>query len=201
MAKRGKKGGLDIKLAGDWQKYRAWTLAFQGKLNIASRIATRRAVQSALSRIVRRMKAGRYKKLAPLTLFLRQLEGYGDTPLMKTGALVRAITTDVVNDYMGQVGVLRSAKSSSGEDFSNVALLLHDGGRIRITDAMRRSFMKRMGILAAKNGVSLLKRRGSKKNVLRIPPRRYIEEIFEDQAFITAVHQIYDKAIRQQLGF
>ena len=196
------RGGMSLKLAGDWEEWRSWTLSFQGKLRIASRLAVRRAVLSAHRRIINRIKTGRYKKLTPLTAFLRQVEGYSDTPLMKTGALVRAITTDVVNDYLGQVGVLRQAKSSNGEDFSNVALLLHDGGRIKITEAMRRAFMRRLGYLAKKHGFTLLKgSRGSKKNVLRIAPRRYIEEVFEDQAFIKAAELIFDKAIRKTLGF
>lgn len=192
---------IKVKLDGDWDKFHAWALAAQGNFARASRKAIRRASFSAMSRITRRIKTGKYKKLAPLTLLMRQMDNYSNTPLFKTGQLARSITSDLVSDFMGQVGVLKQAKSSSGNEMANIALLLHNGGVIRITPKMRQAFARKLHIMAKKRGVSLLGGRGSKKGRIRIPPRRYIQEVFEDPVFIAKAQEIFRQTMKEELGF
>lgn len=192
-----KKSGLQIQLAGDWRKFHIFSAAFQGKLQQASRQATKKAVLFMLSKIDERIRSGRYKKLSPLTKLMRQMEGFGDTPLLRRGGLVRALTTDVVSAFEGNVGLLKTVKGKGGpKDFTNIGPLLHDGGRIKITAAMRRAFARRINRLAAKQGVSLLNNRGSSKNVVRIPSRPFMSEVFDDPMVAAQVEQIYFDEIR-----
>ena len=183
---------LSIKMNKGWRNYHLYSAAFQGKLKLASMSGTKKAVQFVLSKVDERIRSGRYKKLAPLTAMLRQMEGFGTTPLIRRGGLVRALTTDVINAFEGHVGLLKTVKGKGGEkDFTNIGVLIHDGGRIKITEKMRRAFMRRLGRLATKSGVSLLSNRGSKKNVIRIPRRAFMEEVFEDAAVAARVELIY----------
>ena len=54
-----KKSGLQIQLAGDWRKFHIFSAAFQGKLQQASRQATKKAVLFMLSKIDERIRSGR----------------------------------------------------------------------------------------------------------------------------------------------
>lgn len=204
-----KKQGLSIELNSGWRQFHAWAAAFDGKLEIASKIALRTAVLFIMAEIVNKIEGREFKKLSPLTRFVRGLEGYSDIPLKRTGALVRSISTDVENAFVGHVGLLKKGKGGGRDprsgrftspDFSNIGELLHDGGRVKITDAMRRSFIRHLGRQMSKQGVRLLNNRGSKKGVLRIPPRPFIKSVMEDPRVIAKVEAMYFQAIRAQTG-
>jgi len=196
-----KKPGLSIILGGDLAKWQKWALAFDGSLKVASERALRKASLYALSEIHNKIKGGRYTRLAPLTLLLRQLEGYGSTPLVRRGRLLRALTHDVINQTEAHVGLTLNAFKDRKGNTSNIGKLLHDGGTIRVTEAMRRAFMRKLGRLSQKKGVSLVKRRGSSKGRIRIKPRRYIGDVFEDAMVARKIESIYFESLAREAGF
>lgn len=195
-----KKSGLTIQLGGDLAKWQKWALAFDGNLKKANERALRKAALYALSEIHNRIKSGRYEKLAPLTLLMRQLEGYGNTPLVRRGRLLRALTQDVVSQTEAHVGLTLNAFKDRKGNISNIGELLHNGGYIKVTDAMRRAFARKLGRLASKKGVSLVPRRGSSKGRIRIKPRPYIGSVFEDQAVLKRIEEIYYEALSREAG-
>ena len=92
-------------------------------------------------------------------------------------------------------------KNSRGKDLSNIAKLLHDGGTIKITDKMRRAFMRKLGAMAKRSGVTLRQPAGgSKKSRIRIPGRKYISDVFLSTRFQLETKRIYEREIKRELG-
>lgn len=202
---------MNFKWDSGMDKFLAWSAALGGNLGKASERAMKKATLMAMTEITDRIRGGKYKKLSPLTSMMKSLEGYSQTPLVRRGALIRAISREVLTPYKGVVGINKNAKGPRGRDpvtgqftkseVANIAYTLHEGARIKITDKMRKAFARRLKILQAKNGgASMLKKRGSKKGVLRIPPRPYIKTVFEDAAFISKVETIFWEEIYKEMG-
>ena len=188
-----------------FDEFQLYLAAMHGELGRISERAMKKATLMAMTEITDRIRGGRYKKLSPLTAFLKNLEGYSSTPLIRRGALLRSITREVVTPYKGVVGVNKNAtwrkKGGGTVDLGSIALGLHEGMRIRITEKMRIAFIRKMGALRAKaGGASMLSRRGSKKNIIRIPPRPFIKEVFDDPAFIVKVEDIFWAEMTKGLG-
>jgi len=68
---------------------------------------------------------------APLTIAIK---GAGKRPLVDTGDLRQAVTHKVINDFVAFAGVLMT------DDKYNIAVTLHDGAEIGVTEAMRTMF-------------------------------------------------------------
>lgn len=212
MAKRAPPSyGVKFKWNSEMDRFIAYLATLEGKLGSTSERAMKKATLMALTEITERIRAGKYKKLAPLTATLKSMEGYSQTPLIRTGALMRAITRDVIGPYTGVVGINKNAKGKRGRDpvtgrftaaeISNIALTLHEGARIKITDKMKRGFMRRMKMAAKKaGGASLLRRRGSSKGIMRIPPRPFIKAVFEDAAFVARIEDLFWTELYKEVG-
>lgn len=188
----------------DLDKFSLYLQALQGELAPAAERAMKKATLAAMTEITDRIRAGKYKKLSPLTATLKNLEGYSDLPLIRTGALIRSISREVLSPYKGVVGVNKNArmrKRGGSTDIGSIAVGLHEGMRIRVTDKMRRAFMRKLGAAAKKaGGASFLRRRGSSKGIIRIPPRPFIKAVFEDAAFIAKVEGIFWDEIYKAVG-
>ena len=201
----GDSPSFKIKLGGDFDKMRLWLASAQGKLAPIAERAMKKATLMAMTEITDRIRAGKYKRLSPLTRMLKNLEGYSDIPLIRRGALIRSISREVLSPYKGVVGVNKNAKSRSGKgksvDVGSIALGLHEGMRIRITDKMRRAFARKMGALGKKvGGVSRMRGASGGARILRIPPRPYIKAVFEDAAFVAKVEEIFWVELSKGLG-
>ena len=61
-------------------------------------------------------------------------------PLVDRGDLWKAVTIQVVDWKTGFAGLLRTARTSTGEELVNLGVILHEGTSIRVTDRMRRMF-------------------------------------------------------------
>lgn len=210
MAKGEKQFGFKVEWDAGMDQFITWLAAAEGNLaNIAEK-SMKKATLMAMTEIQDRIRQGRYKKLAPLTATLKGMEGYSNTPLIRTGALMRAITRDVLSPYEGVVGINKNARGRKGRDpktgqftsaeISNIAFTLHEGARIKITDKMKKAFMRRMKMAAKKSGSSLVKRRGSSKGIMRIPPRPFIKDVFDDQAFVNKIEDIFWNDLYEAMG-
>lgn len=175
--------GLSIDLKGEFDKWDKYAKRFKKNIELASRAAVALAVQHALYEIDTRLRDKKYEKLATLTRLGRSMSGHSNTPLIRTGGLRRSISTEVLDAFTGVVGVNR-------QQGFNLALLLHEGGSIPITDAMRRSFMRKF---------SGLKKRSTGKTHIRIPPRRFIADVFDDSKFEQDIRRIFLKQLQIKL--
>jgi hypothetical protein len=115
---------------------------------------------------------------APLTLAARQLEGFGGTKaLLVRGDLRNAISVISDGDEVF-IGVLRSAKSSTGESLADIAQIQEFGGPpviIPITPKMRRY----LTVLLRRAGMP--QRPGSGRGVVvtQVPARPFLRPAFE----------------------
>jgi len=212
MAKRAPPShGFTVKFDRGMDEFVAWMATFQGELGKSAERSMKKATLMAMTEITDRIRDGKYKKLAPLTSAIKGLEGKSQTPLISSGALIRAITKDVVGPFKGVVGINKNARGKRGRDpatgkftsaeIANIAVGLHEGMRIQITDEMRQAFMRRLKAASAKaGGASMLKKRGSKKGILRIPPRPYIRAVFEDAGFVRKVEDLFWNNLYEELG-
>lgn len=206
------RGGLRISIGPEIDEWKKWVLAFDGELKIGAEKGTKKAVQFVIAEIQNRIRAGRYRKLSPLTRMMRTLEGYSTTPLLRRGALVRSITGDVETAWKASVGLLSTFGSQRGRDpttgkfkkgeqrESNLGRLLHDGGLIKVTDKMRQAFARRMKRAALKNNASLLPPQKKGKGYIKIPPRPFIKDVFDDPAVMKKIEEIYYQEIGKQAG-
>jgi len=180
---------FEVKLGKNWLLLdRKLELALKGELHKQIEKGTKKSMQLVLKEIVQRIRDGKYQKLASTTLLLRSFDGHGDTPLLRTGGLIRSIATDLTNEFEGEVGLLMKRKGR-GEDFSNIGELLHDGGSVRVTDAMKRAFIRKLG------ATGLTVRPGSGTGIIRIPPRPFIKDVFDDARVQKGIEDIYFDAI------
>ncbi len=109
--------------------------------------------------------------LAPNTLKTRRAQRFrGSKALIRTGGLRNAITVVNLGDA-AFVGILRSARSTDGEDLHNIARI-HEFGRgpflVPITKASR-SFLGAAGVQPVPSRVA----------VITIPARPFIAPVFE----------------------
>lgn len=74
---------------------------------------------------------GDLKPNAPLTIAIK---GGGKRPLVDTGDMRQAVTHKMVDDFTAFAGVLKT------DDKYNVAVSVHDGAEIGVTDKMRAMF-------------------------------------------------------------
>lgn len=174
-------------------------LAAHRKLTDGIHKGTKLAAQYVLMEVIKKIESRSYMGLAHSTLVLRAFDGYGNIPLKRTGALVRSIAREVNSAYEAEVGLLyrRAKTGNKGPDnFANIGKTLHDGSIIKITDAMRRAFARRMGAIEAASGAKFRRPAGSAgKGFIRIPPRPFIKDVFEDPQVIARIEQIYMEQI------
>ena len=192
------KPGLTIEVGRGTLEFQKWALAFSGNLDKAITQALKKCVLFVQAEIIRRVIRKDYEPLSALTAWKRKAEGHNTTPLQKTGALTRAITTEV-RGRVGSVGVKRQGRTSGGGEFANVARLLHDGGTIRITNKMRAAFVRRLMALSKKTNSVPPERQGDGR-VIRIKPRRFISQVFEDRAVQAKIQKIFEAEIEKAIA-
>lgn len=147
---------MAISRTGDWARARELLSNTSGRLKGAVERAMKQEAQALRNEVVSGLTAQApggepIRPPAPLTLAARQLEGFGGTKsLLVRGDLRNAISVFADGDEVF-IGVLRSAKSSTGESLADIAQIQEFGGPpviIPITPKMRRYLavlLKRLG--------------------------------------------------------
>jgi hypothetical protein len=187
---------LNIKLDQGWDKLRKWSLALQGNLEKAIRVATKKSVLYVYAKIVENIQEGNFADNSPLTFLIKQKLGRNTTPLIgKNNSVIKSISTEVLSSFEGEVGILMGRKSSKGSDMANIGKLLHDGGTIQITDKMRLAFVKFLGGIGIEPDPSK-----GRKNIIRIPPRKFIEDVFDDPLVQERIRRFYKEEISKYTG-
>lgn len=162
-----------------------------------------------------RIQDRKYAPNASLTIMIKG----SMNPLVDHGQLFLAITSHVIDYKTAMVGAFRteSATSSSvttGEDIINLLETLHDGAVIPVTDAMRHLFFllwkyttdnrdesKIDGRLlelfrrVKSRGVAIYPLKPS-TTAIRIPPRPFIKDVFEDRDIVSQCRKNWARAIK-----
>jgi len=176
---------------GDWKavdkKLRASYL--QQRLDIYIPPGLKRAAKAAEAEIQRAIRGRRYIANAPLTTGIKG----SSNPLVDTDAMAASVTRRVEDWNVVWVGV-PSGNTSSGADRTSIALALHRGERIRVTQKMRAMFVAlsrvsdkkmspgrlrgRAAALYAKNPSFQWRPIRRRKRFLRIPKRPFMQRAF-----------------------
>lgn len=177
-----------------------FSLAAHGQLNVAVGKGTKLAAQYVLAEVIKRIESRRYAPLAHRTRILRAFDGYGNIPLKRTGALVRSITREIKSETEAEIGLLvqRSAGPKGPGNFRNIGQIIHDGAVIKVTDAMRKAFARRMGAIERAAGGKFRRPAGGGSGVIRIPPRPFIKDVFEDPKVLERVTEIYVETLEKE---
>lgn len=190
------KKTVNIKLGKGWKELIVWTRAFQGRLDKSMTRGMKKVLQLAKARIIEGIEAGDFERNTELVVFLKRVRGINLTPLLgEKGSIMKAINTEFESPVSGKVGLLANRRTKSGEELSNIGMLLHDGGTIRVTDKMRASFARFIGALENKFNFELAKR-SSAGGTIKIPARKFIQDVIESRSFQEEAHQIFFEEIK-----
>lgn len=193
---------MPISRTGDWARARELLSNTSGRLKGAVERAMKQEAQALRNEVVSGLTAQApggepIRPPAPLTLAVRQLEGFGGTKsLLVRGDLRNAISVIADGDEVF-IGVLRSAKSSTGESLADIAEIQEFGGPpvvIPITPKMRRY----LAVLFNRAGTP--RRPGSGRGVVvtQVPARPFLRPAFEKYRQ-AAAQRVLDR-IAKQLG-
>ncbi len=174
---------MAISRTGDWARARELLSNTSGRLKGAVERAMKQEAHALRNEVVRGLTAQApggepIRPPAPLTLAARQLEGFGGTKsLLVRGDLRNAISVITDGDEVF-IGVLRSAKSRTGESLADIARVQEFGGPpviIPITPKMRRY----LAVLFKRAGSP--RRPGSGRGVVvtQVPARPFLRPAFE----------------------
>jgi hypothetical protein len=177
-----------VKLTGPWAAVRTMfnPMKFDQRTRKYLRRATAINAKKAESMIRKNIQSGVSPPNKPLTMAIKG----SSKPLVDTGqGIFQAVTSTLVNYKTAFVGVLRTSESF------NIALALHEGTEIKVTDSMRGLFwllwLVSTGAVPSESltgrAADLWKRmpggwkpiRRSTK-VIVIPSRPFIRQVFED---------------------
>jgi len=187
---------------GDWARARRLLAASSGRLKSAAETALKQEAHALRNEVVRGLTAQApggepIRPPAPLTLAARQLKGFGGTKaLLVRGDLRNSISVISDGDEVF-VGVLRSAKSSTGESLVDVAQIQEFGGPpviIPITPKMRRF----LAVLFKRAGVGHSAGGGRGVVVTQVPARPFLRPAFEK--FRAGAARRFLERVATQLG-
>lgn len=174
---------MAISRTGDWARARELLSNTSGRLKGAVERAMKKEAHALRNEVVSGLTAQApggepIRPPAPLTLAARQLEGFGGSKsLLVRGDLRNAISVIADGDEVF-IGVLRSAKSSTGESLADIAQIQEFGGPpviIPITPKMRRY----LAVLLKRAGTPRGGGSGRGVVVTQVPPRPFLRPAFE----------------------
>ncbi len=205
-----------FKLDENWRKmqFKLDPKRFGSVLESELRRATTHSGQQIVGAIQRSMGSARYQRNAPLTILIK-----GNRPsLIDTGELRRAVTFYLANKQTVFVGV-RHGERANGMDMVELAQILHEGARIRVTPHMRGLFSMLASVGRGEIDASRLTGRAAElanilgprigeirplrptTNVIVIPPRRFIEDILRNRAIRDKIKANWEAALSRALLF
>ena len=147
------------------------------------RAATRLNAMIMHAEIRRRIRGRKYARNAKVTLMIK---GKKKPPLIRTGQLHAAIEQELINSYKARVGI------RPGQN-AKLAKILHEGATVKITPKVRAAIFGQ--IKEAGGNIDKLPKMKS-KGVLRIPPRRFLTEVFENRKLRSEINRNWDNAVK-----
>ena len=168
---------------GDWARARELLSNTAGRLKGAVEKSLRQEAHALRNEVVRGLTAQApggepIRPPAPLTLAARQLKGVGGTKSLLVRADLRNAISVITDGDEVFIGVLRSAKSSTGESLADIARVQEFGGPpviIPLTPKMRRY----LAVLLKRAGVAPSAGSGRGVVVTQVPARPFLRPAFE----------------------
>jgi phage gpG-like protein len=197
---------MKVTKVGAWQAVRRILDSAPKRIRAAEEKAVLQEAQFFRAKIVEGLRSGApggqaFLPLAPTTLAIRKLRGFGGTkPLIQHGDLRNSIA--VVKEGGGVfVGVLRSAKSRGGGSLVDIAALHEFGSRpivVKITPkvrAMLHAAFRKAGLDQPRDD-----RPSTGVAVIRIPARPFLRPVFEEHGKTDEVAKRFRARVAVLLG-
>jgi len=183
-----------VRLTGDWKKLERQLSneVFRDRIESEMKRATRTNAAMVKREVREHLRSGSHAKNAPLTIFIKG----SSKPLVDRAQLFKSVHFRSQSAFRAEIGLLR------GDTNINIALAVHEGATIPVTNAMR-------GMFAALQSASEGKRepgslRGRAKELyarrpqgwkalkpsttsIRIPARPFLREVIERPELNNAV--------------
>lgn len=197
--------GFRFQMDKGWDKYGNATdvRRFKRVLNRHKKKAFDAIARDMINDIIR--GSNNFAPNAPLTLLLKR----GNKPLVGGGksGIQKSITTKSISQNELFIGFSKNSK------FYPKAKLIHDGGSIKVTHKMRMLFWALFLVSKGEKAPSSLSKRGKElwklnqewfplnnnTNVIKIPGRPFIEEVFKDKRVVEKARKRFIKAINRTL--
>lgn len=136
------------------------------------------------------------KKYEPNSKITEILKGE-NFPLKDTADMIQAIEVEIRDSFTGFVGFLKNQKTSHGGDMKKVVDRLQEGFEVRITPKMR-AFLFAKAREAGWEPEEGQEPTGS-TGVIRVPPRPFLQEVFDDKKIIGIVNRNWENAVKMTL--
>lgn len=165
--------GSKITLKGDWKQFRHFlSLGWNKEFVEVINKATGEAAEMLRQEIVDRIMDKEYESNALYTAISKGFSSVSEaTPLVHTGTMIReGLLTKRAKEWIWKVGILGNVRSSSGLTLFELVPILHDGATIK---------------------------KGNK--TIRIPPRPFLKNVFDDPKMVKKVHNLWNRAIERIL--
>ena len=200
--------GDGISLFGPWQKAYEIVDSMQERFKRAAKKAVLQEAQFLRGKIIEGLReqapgGQAFAPLSPLTLAIRSFERFkGSKALLRTASMRNAIIVKAVPEG-AFVGILRTAKSKTGEALVNVAEMNENGSEpiiIPITPASRRYFhaaLAAAGLESAPHGPSS---GGAAIAIVRIPARPFMAPPFNTYETEGAVRSRFFKVLFEEMN-
>lgn len=186
--------GFTVRLTGPWKEaqylFRTERInepQFRQSFSVGVQVTAKVILREIRQNIKRGNYAGSRTPNAPLTRAIKR----SSLPLADRGQLFKAITSKPIDWHSVEIGVVK------GDDRANIALIVHEGVQIPVTDKMRRMFQALAEASDGGRSPSTLTGRAAElwarmsggwkalrasTDVIRIPPRPFIREVIEHPA-------------------
>jgi len=190
-----------ITLTGPWSKLTAIMSPAVASGRIAREMGNATRANGAIVRkeIRRTLQRGLNPANAPLTVMIKG----SSKPGVDSGELFKAITSVVIDHYTAEIGVRK------GNPEADYARMLHDGGRIKVTQKMRTMFGYLADVSAGNRSESELTGRAAElyrrrpggwralresTTHIRIPARPFIAQTMDDESIKRRIGRNWLKA-------
>jgi phage gpG-like protein len=168
--------GVSVKLIGEWKRALRTTNKLARGYKRAQDQAIAQEAQQMAKKMVRKVESGVPPALEPSTLAVRKRGG--TKTLQATGGLKRSIKAHKVDTETWFAGILKTAKSGTGEGLANLGSV-HEKGATIVVDITPRS---RRFLMAKFRAEGILEPKGSfglPIAVVKIPERPFITPVIE----------------------
>ncbi len=200
-------------MVGRWDKLR--TSLNPGLFQTKERAQIRMASHQNGALVRSMIKRSIHKSWTKNALFTRRIKSSSKT-LFDHGDLHGAITYQVTTWRSVFVGVMKQAKSPSGQSMANIAQVVHDGVTINVTNRMRSMFWylymvssgrmseakltgRAQAIWQRWRGKTVIKPLSAATTTIRIPGRPFMRKVFEKPSVLLAVKRNWEMAVSRAL--
>jgi len=200
-----------FQITGDVELFKKFTRRDLLKANMqrAIRRATIKNSLLIIREVGRKIRDKKYEDNAPLTLALSK----GSTALLKEKNLLDAMSFQLQNSFVSEVGFIKNKQSTGGVtgrtiEMQKLVELMHTGYIITVTPDMVQAIMAALRTRTTRKGNLTGKARkalkaiestkgGGGRRTFRVPPRKFMEEVMTDPGLKRQIVENWRQALEQ----